>query len=106
MKQLIKMKKRKFQFKKINFKKPVNIKLLINSQKSIGLGKIIDFSQFILCYEGTTACGSSGSPVIDQNGNLLGINTGSFDDITENEKVSKVQNLGLISFDVQVPENR
>lgn len=49
------------------------------------MGALIESNDYILTFESSTTQGSSGAPLIDMEGNLLGLNTGYFDDITEFE---------------------
>lgn len=40
-------------------------------------------------FESSTACGSSGGPLINSMGEIVAVNTGSFDDETEFEEIDE-----------------
>ena len=46
-------------------------------------------NDYIIDFEATTSCGSSGGPLINEKGDIIGLNTGSFDDETEYEEIGK-----------------
>ncbi len=71
-----------------NIPKPIDIQKIINTNKSCSFGKLLASNGYILNFEASTACGSSGAPLVDMQGNFLGINTGYFDDFTEFECIN------------------
>ncbi|KAL4432071.1 hypothetical protein ABPG74_014325 [Tetrahymena malaccensis] len=86
---------------------PIEVNKLINPHKSLQIGQYAKTNHYILTFEASTTQGSSGSPVLDLNGNLIGINTGYFDDITEYEDTQETQTYqNIINFDRNVKENQ
>ncbi|EAS03376.3 hypothetical protein TTHERM_00730250 (macronuclear) [Tetrahymena thermophila SB210] len=86
---------------------PIEVNKLINPHKSLQVGQYAKSNNYILTFEASTTQGSSGSPVLDINGNLIGINTGYFDDITGYEDTQETQTYqSIINFDRNVKENQ
>ncbi|KAL4477787.1 hypothetical protein ABPG72_018961 [Tetrahymena utriculariae] len=86
---------------------PIEVNKLINPHKSLQVGQYTKTNNYILTFEASTTQGSSGSPVLDLNGNLIGINTGYFDDITGYEDTQETQTYqSIINFDRNVKENQ
>jgi hypothetical protein len=78
----------------------IEIGNIINVGKSIGVARIKNSNQGIINYIGSMNFGASGGPLLDQEGEVVGINFGYFADITSGSEVNPDSDY----YDV-IPEN-
>jgi len=74
----------------------------LNSGKSISTGKCLNAEGNFVIYKASTSAGSSGGPLFDKHGKLIGISFGNFGDIESKEEIP--DNPGKLEcFDISVP---
>lgn len=87
-----------------NSKGEIQVKIdnFLHDGASVSCGKYLKMENGFLLYKACSSSGSSGGPVFDEKGRLLGINFGNFQDIEEPDPVLK-DNGDPVIFDISDP---
>lgn len=86
------------EYKCIEIQNPVKISDILHPDKSLSVGNILSSNDGIIDFESTATEGSSGSPLLNSNGEVIGILMGNFND---NESIGECkEKRDIFSFDL------